>query len=156
MILRSTARFLPLLALVAIAIAPAPLLAEETRSPANGSEQPTTRKSADEAPAAIKKIKLPELEALKARKDAVVLDVRTPKEFAAGHIPGAVNIDWHSRDFNKKVEQLDKSKTYLVHCLSGVRSAAATRRMSRLHFQHLYDYSGGWMDYRKSGKPIEQ
>ena len=76
-------------------------------------------------------------------KSAVVLDVRTPREFEAGHVPGAVNIPWQSPDFDKQVEKLDKSKTYLVHCYSGSRSTAATKEMTKLNFDHLFDFSGG-------------
>src|SRR5215472_11525563 len=50
-----------------------------------------------------------------------VLDVRTKKEFEAGHIPGAMNLDVNSPEFTQKVSALDKKKTYLVHCAAGVR-----------------------------------
>ena len=118
-------------------------------------EAPTTQRSAD-AEAAVKKISLADFDKMRADKDAVVLDVRTPREFAAGHVPGAVNIDWRSRDFEKHVSELDKSKKYLVHCLGGTRSAAATKKMLAIYLLHLYDYSGWWMEYEKSGKPIEK
>ena len=121
----------------------------------NSTQKPATQRAADDE-SSVKKIKLAEFAAMQADKNSVVLDVRTPREFAAGHVPGAVNIDWHSRAFNEKVEALDKSKTYLIHCQSGVRSAAAARRMTELKFSHLFDYSGGWADYSKSGKPIEK
>jgi len=84
-----------------------------------------------------------EFEKLRADKKNVVLDVRTPKEFEAGHIPGGVNLDVNAPDFQKKVSRLDKNKTYLVHCAAGVRGArlpmdvaswgyAATRRSRSL------------------------
>ena len=117
-------------------------------------DAPTTQKTGDET--SVKKINLTEFEKLKADKDAVVLDVRTPREFDAGHVPGAINIDWHARDFAERVSKLDKSRQYLVHCQSGVRSAAAARAMSKMDFLHLYDYSGGWGDYSKSGLPVEK
>ena len=71
---------------------------------------------------AVQKVSLTEFDAPCAEPDVVVLDVRTPKEFAAGHVPGAVNIDWHSRQFNDQVGALDKSKKYVVHCMGGVRT----------------------------------
>jgi phage shock protein E len=118
-------------------------------------DAPTTQKTGDEAGAA-KKINLAQFEKIKSEKDAVVLDVRTPREFEAGHVPGAINIDWHARDFAERVSKLDKSKDYLIHCQAGVRSAAAAKAMSKMDFLHLYDYSGGWADYSKSGQPIEK
>ena len=63
----------------------------------------------------------------KLRKDAsvVVLDVRTAEEFADGHMPGAINLDIRGGKFAETLAGLDKSKTYLVHCAVGGRSAKA-------------------------------
>ena len=72
-----------------------------------------------------------------------------------GHVPGAINIDWHARDFNDHVAKLEKSKTYLVHCQAGVRSAAASKRMTEdLNFLHVYDFSGGFATYDKAKEPV--
>lgn len=105
---------------------------------------------------AVKKISLEEFEKMRKDKSAVVLDVRTPREFEAGHVPGAVNIPWQSPDFDKQVEKLDKSKTYLVHCYSGSRSAAATKEMTKLNFDHLFDFSGGMRAYQRAKMPVEK
>ena len=105
---------------------------------------------------AVKKISLEEFEKMRKDKGAVVLDVRTPREFEAGHVPGAVNIPWQSPDFDKQVEKLDKSKTYLVHCYSGSRSAAATKEMTKLNFDHLFDFSGGMRAYQRAKMPVEK
>jgi rhodanese-related sulfurtransferase len=107
-------------------------------------------------PSEPKKITLPEFETMRADKGAVVLDVRTAREFTAGHVPGAVNIDWHARDFADQVAKLDKSKSYLVHCQAGIRSAAAVKKMNTMDFLHLYDYAGGYAEYEKAGKPVEK
>lgn len=93
---------------------------------------------------------------MRTEKDALVIDVRTPKEYAAGHVPGAVNIDWHRRDFNEQILKLDKSKKLLVHCMAGRRSAAASQRMGELGFTKVFDYSGGWSEYSKSSQPVEK
>jgi len=61
---------------------------------AGPADQPATQPASGE----VKKITLPEFDTMRADKTAVVLDVRTAKEFAAGHVPGAVNIDWHATD----------------------------------------------------------
>src|SRR4029077_19766095 len=55
-------------------------------------------------------------------KSVVVLDIRTPQEFNQGRIAGAKNIDFLAPDFEQRIETLDKSKSYLVHCASGGRS----------------------------------
>ncbi|MEN9711505.1 MAG: hypothetical protein RL441_1497 [Actinomycetota bacterium] len=59
----------------------------------------------------------------------VVVDVRTPGEYAAGHVAGAINIDVESGDFASAIGTLDKSKTYLVYCHSGRRSGIAAEQM---------------------------
>ena len=123
-----------------------------TVTQANGADT----KSAPSATQPVKKISLEEFEKLRKDKGSVVLDVRTPREFEAGHVPGAVNIPWQSPDFDKQVEKLDKSKTYLVHCYSGSRSAAATKEMSKLDFDHLFDFSGGMRAYQRAKMPVEK
>ncbi|HZL35408.1 MAG TPA: rhodanese-like domain-containing protein [Tepidisphaeraceae bacterium] len=117
--------------------------------------RPAAEPKADDQ-SAVKKITLAQFDKLREDKANVVLDVRTPKEFAAGHVPGAVNIDWHSRAFKEKIGKLDKSRKYLVHCQSGTRSAAATKLMGTLGFADLNDFSGGWAAYKKADKPIEK
>lgn len=118
-------------------------------------ESPQPAQDSSDAAAPVKKISLAEFEEMRADKGAVVLDVRTPDEFNAGHVPGAVHINWRARDFNEQVGKLDKAKKYLVYCLSGVRSANAGRRMSELGFTQLFDFGGGWSEYQKAGKPFD-
>ncbi len=69
--------------------------------------------------------------------DTVVIDVRTPAEFASGHLDGAVNIDVQSPDFEALVSQLDPAGSYYVYCRSGNRSAQAIDRMAGLGFTDL-------------------
>lgn len=93
---------------------------------------------------------------LRAEKHTVVLDVRTEEEFKAGHIPGAINININSPDFQVKVLGLDKSKTYLVNCAAGLRSAKACNKMAPLKFDKLYNLKGGIHAWEEAGKPIEK
>jgi len=95
-------------------------------------------------------------EKLRADKKNVVLDVRTTREFEAGHVPGAVNIDVNAADFPEKVAKFDKSKTYLVHCAAGVRSAKACDKMSKLGFPKLYNLEGGFRAWEKAGNNPEK
>lgn len=108
-------------------------------------------------PKGFKNVGVEEFDRLRAGQDTVVLDVRTPKEFEAGHIPGAINIDWNATaDFNKKIAALDKSKTYLVHCAVGGRSAKAGEKMAALKFNQVYNLVGGFNAWAKAGKPTEK
>ena len=60
---------------------------------------------------------------------AAVIDVRTPEEYAEGHVEGATNIDVQATDFDDRVAELDRDTTYVVYCRSGNRSADAAERM---------------------------
>ena len=103
-----------------------------------------------------KDLNVEEFDKLRSNTNAVLLDVRTPEEFASGHIPGAKNIDINSLDFEKKVGELDKSKTYLVNCASGGRSARACGKLSKLDFPKCYNLAGGIHAWEKAGKPVEK
>lgn len=64
--------------------------------------------------------------------DVVVIDVRTPREFAAGKIEGAINVPLNT--VAKSAAKLDKSKKYLVYCRSGARSRRAAMILARQGF----------------------
>jgi len=84
----------------------------------------------------------------------VVIDVRTPAEYAAGHIAGAQNIDVEAGDFATKIAALDKGAAYLVYCRSGRRSAIAADQMASAGFKDIAD--GGGMDALvAAGAPVE-
>lgn len=73
----------------------------------------------------------------------IVLDVRTPAEYASGHLPAAKNIDIEGAGFANQIAALDKSATYAVYCRSGNRSATAMEQMTTAGFSHVYDLAGG-------------
>lgn len=71
-----------------------------------------------------------------------VIDVRTPEEFASGHLDGAVNIDLSATDFDDRIAALDPTAAYVVYCRSGNRSAQAAARMAGLGFDDVVDAGG--------------
>lgn len=73
---------------------------------------------------------------------AVVIDVRTPEEYAAGHLDGAVNIDLSAPDFAARIDALDPDESYVVYCHSGNRSAQATAIMRDAGFDDVLDAGG--------------
>jgi thioredoxin 1 len=80
--------------------------------------------------------------------ETVVLDVRTAQEVDAGYIPDArVEMDYKSGEFAEKVKNLDTSKTYLVYCRSGVRSAYACEYLAAHGFTKLYNLRGGILEW---------
>ena len=87
-------------------------------------------------------ISVKEAQEIISKKKAVILDVRTPEEFDEEQLPGAVNIDLHSEDFEERIMKLDKKKTYLVHCHSGRRSAMAAHLMEEKGFTKVYNVVG--------------
>jgi rhodanese-related sulfurtransferase len=126
-----------------------PILASLAAAPLLAAEKPPVPKS-------VRNVGVEEFDKLRADKNHVVLDVRTPEEFAKGHIPGALNVDFNAPDFQKKVAELDKSKTYLVHCAGGVRSAKACTLMDKAAFANLVNLEPGYRAWEKAGKPVEK
>ena len=110
---------------------------------------------AADAPA-VKRVDVAEFDKLRQAKTNVILDVRSEREFKAGHLPGAINIDVNSSDFAKKVAELDKSKTYLVHCQSGRRSANACEKLGKAGFTSLFDLAPGFKGWTNAAKPFEK
>lgn len=105
---------------------------------------------------AFKSVGVQEFEILRSAKTNVVLDVRTKREYSKGHIPGAIHIDVNAPDFEKKVAELDKNNTYLVHCGAGVRSAKACSKMRQLNFVDLYNLEGGLNAWEKMGNKLQR
>jgi phage shock protein E len=89
-----------------------------------------------------------------AQPGAVVVDVRTPQEYAAGHVDGAINIDVEGSSFDAEIAKLDKNATYAVYCHSGRRSGLATDAMGKAGFTHVYNLSGGIADLQTAGATI--
>ncbi len=88
--------------------------------------------------------------------DTTILDVRTPAEFAQGHLPGALNIDVNSPDFATAIADLDKTKPYAVYCRSGNRSATALHIMADQGFTAAYHLGGGIGAWSQAGGEIVQ
>lgn len=84
----------------------------------------------------------------------IVLDVRTPAEYASGRLPKAQNINLESPDFATRIGSLDKSATYAVYCKSGRRSNAAMEQMTAAGFTHVYDLTGGIGAWQTMGGPM--
>jgi rhodanese-related sulfurtransferase len=84
----------------------------------------------------------------------VVLDVRTPAEFASSHLARAVNVDVEAADFSARLGALNKSATYAVYCHSGNRSAAALGLMASAGFAHASDLAGGISAWLAAGQPV--
>lgn len=85
---------------------------------------------------------------------AQLIDVRTPAEFAEGHLKDARNLDWTSGALQAEAAQLDKNAPVLLYCASGRRSAAARAFLSQQGFKDVQDMDGGIRAWTASGKPV--
>lgn len=88
--------------------------------------------------------------------DALVLDVREDKEFAAGHIPKAKHIPLSQ--LAGRIKELDKfkGKPVLVTCRSGQRSASACRMLKKAGFETVYNQAGGIIAWERANLPVTQ
>lgn len=72
----------------------------------------------------------------------IILDVRTPEEFAEGHIPGAVNVPNETITDEMPAELPDRDQTILVYCRSGNRSKEASQKLADLGYTEIYEFGG--------------
>jgi len=89
-----------------------------------------------------------------AEAGVITLDVRTPIEFAEGHIEGARLIDFQSGNFENEIAALDKNATYAVYCRSGNRSGQAVKVMQDAGFTSVFNMNGGVIDWANAGLPL--
>jgi len=84
----------------------------------------------------------------------VLIDVRTPGEFSAGHIKSAKMIDFYADSFKQEIEKLDKTKDYLFYCRSGNRSGQTRNLVQSMGFKgKIYNMAGGIRSWRSSSYP---
>lgn len=96
-----------------------------------------------------KDVSADEFKTLISSNDGVILDVRTPEEVSEGKIAGSTNIDIYNDNFESKIKELDKTKTFYVYCRSGGRSGKAMDMMKSIGFTNVYNLDGGitsWMN----------
>lgn len=83
------------------------------------------------------------------KNGAVILDVRTEKEYAMGHIDGSVNISLGT--IRERYVELDPKKTYITVCSHGLRSVKAEHILKEKGFKNVHN-GGAWSDLQKSLK----
>ncbi|MFV9673710.1 MAG: rhodanese-like domain-containing protein [Acidimicrobiia bacterium] len=84
----------------------------------------------------------------------VVLDIRTPEEFAQARLADAVLVDFYEADFAAQLDTLDKDVPYVMYCNSGNRSSEAVKTMKDLGFVEVYEIDGGIVNWYDQGYPI--
>ncbi len=103
------------------------------------------------------KLNANDFEAMLAKDKSVQLvDVRTPREYASGHIEGARLINYYDANFAQQIGNLDKSKPVMVYCAAGSRSAGAADQLAKMGFKKVYDLQGGMNAWRAAQKKTVQ
>lgn len=97
-------------------------------------------------------------EKITATQNPQILDVRTPEEYASGHIDNAANVNWNGNDFVVKATTFDKTKPVFVYCKSGGRSKQAAAKLEELGFTSIYELQGGMLKWDAAGlsKPSDK
>ncbi len=92
----------------------------------------------------------------KLQQDSTIqlIDVRTPEEYAAGHIAGSVNMNIYDDDFAVQFGKLDKNRPVLVYCAKGGRSADAAEQIAKAGYSQVFDLNGGFIAWKDAGKPV--
>lgn len=116
-------------------------------TPAGNEEHPTVDTIVDEMTAA-------EGLTLLTAATTTVIDVRTPAEFAEGHLVGARNVDFQAADFRERADALAKDAPYFVYCRSGNRSSQAVAIMAELGFGEIHHLSDGILGWEAAGNPL--
>jgi rhodanese-related sulfurtransferase len=90
------------------------------------------------------------------KQDALLIDLRDPSEYAAGHIIGARHIPFAEVDARAADLKRNKSKPVVVYCASGTRSAAAVAAFKKNGFEQVFSLSGGLAAWKQAGLPTEK
>lgn len=106
---------------------------------------------------AIQKVPAADVKAAIDKKDkAIILDVRDPGEFAAGHLPGAMNISRGTLEFNVFNKIADQNAKIYVYCKTKSRSALATKTLNDLGYKNAVLMDAAFEDWVKAGYTVER
>jgi len=89
----------------------------------------------------------------KRARDLQIVDVRSPREWKNGHVPGARHV--FLPELRKRIGELDRSKPTAVYCGSGYRASIATSIMKPGGFEKLWNVPGSWEAWKKARLPVE-
>jgi rhodanese-related sulfurtransferase len=85
-----------------------------------------------------------------------IIDVRTPAEYAEGHLDNAINIDFYAPGFREQLVALDRERPYVVYCRKGMRGAKAMSIMKETGFRRVYNMSGGIENWNRLGLSLQR
>ena len=118
---------------------------------------PAVKDMVAKAKASIQKVSAADVKAMIDKKDKVIyLDVRDPGEFAAGHLPGAMNISRGTLEFNVFSKIQDQTAKVVVYCKTAGRSTLATKTLNDLGYKNAILMDAQFEDWIKAGYPVER
>ena len=116
---------------------------------------PVVKEMVAKAKAAIKVVSAEDVKAAIEKKEkAVFLDVRDPQEYAAGHLPGAINVSRGTLEFNIWSKVSDQNAKIYVYCKTAGRSAFATKTLNDLGYKNAVLMDAMLEDWIKAGYPF--
>ena len=86
--------------------------------------------------------------------DVQLIDVRTPEEYAEGYILHAKNVNFKADNFMELMSELNKDEPLYVYCMVGGRSGMSAAKLKEAGFTKVYDYKGGFKEWKAAGKTI--
>ena len=119
-----------------------------------GSSSATSEETTTAESSAVTLVSPTDAQTLVESGDVEVIDVRTPEEYAEGHIEGATLVDFYEPDFADRIAELDRGQEYVVYCRSGNRSSQATAIMAEQGFAVVNDVDGGIVAWEAAGLPV--
>ncbi len=109
------------------------------------------------AKAAIKVVSAADVKAVIDKKEkAIYLDVRDAGEYAAGHLPGAMNVSRGTLEFNVFGKIPDQNAKIYVYCKTAGRSTLATKTLNDLGYKNAVLVDAQFEDWIKAGYPVER
>ena len=104
-----------------------------------------------EEAAVVRHVAADEFKAVIENGEGQLIDIRTPREYQMGHIPGASTIDFYSSSYSSELAKLDKSKPIYIYCRSGSRTSKSVALLKSLGFTEIVNLKHGLIDWQRSG-----
>ena len=122
---------------------------------ASAGPPPIVKDMVAKAKASIQKVSAADVKAMIDKKDKVIyLDVRDSGEFAAGHLPGAMNISRGTLEFNVFNKIQDQNAKIIVYCKTAGRSSLATKTLNDLGYKNAILMDASFESWIKAGYPV--
>jgi rhodanese-related sulfurtransferase len=119
------------------------------------SHNPGFLKLVNDAKSRVKEIDIDQYKSLP-REGHILIDVREDNEWSAGHATGAVHLSKGTIERDIETEIPDKSKTLVLYCGGGFRSALAGDALRQMGYQNVISLDGGWRAWNQAGLPVEK